>query len=266
MDGSRRQGRRGTQNCAGTEREAGFAAGRGRLSPPASCSASRSFFLILLATGQSHSSAPLRSPLLPSVHFLLLPPRQSRATTPLTRLPFVLPRPILAHHIQHPAASICVLLLPVCLLARIWETGRERIYSTLNWILPELRILLVRWSLPSTVISGSLPPTEACFIGNHPAAAITTRTMSEFVRTDGAPIPVGTAGKPLSKESFVLSITLAMVAISVVSFCLARRATGIAAIKNLPFARWCMSFLPPLACRLGLVLTNTYSNISCLHR
>lgn len=45
-------------------------------------------------------------------------------------------------------------------------------------------------------------------------------------------------GKPLAKESFVSSITLAMVAITVVSFCLARRLVGVSCYSGLPLARW----------------------------
>ncbi|KAI5803256.1 hypothetical protein EDC01DRAFT_612002 [Geopyxis carbonaria] len=42
----------------------------------------------------------------------------------------------------------------------------------------------------------------------------------------------------MSKEAFVSSITLAMVAITVVSFCLARRLFGIVCFRRLPLARW----------------------------
>jgi hypothetical protein len=42
----------------------------------------------------------------------------------------------------------------------------------------------------------------------------------------------------LSKEAFVSSITLAMIAITVVSFCLARRLVGVSCYAGLPLARW----------------------------
>ena len=47
-------------------------------------------------------------------------------------------------------------------------------------------------------------------------------------------------GTPLVKEAFVSSITLAMVAITAVSFCLARRLVGVSCYSGLPLARWCM--------------------------
>ncbi|KAA8911140.1 hypothetical protein FN846DRAFT_467910 [Sphaerosporella brunnea] len=46
------------------------------------------------------------------------------------------------------------------------------------------------------------------------------------------------AQKALSKEAFVSSITLAMIAITVVSFCLARRLVGVSCYTGLPLARW----------------------------
>lgn len=46
-------------------------------------------------------------------------------------------------------------------------------------------------------------------------------------------------GKPVTKEAFVSSITLAMVSITVVSFCLARRLVGVSCYTGLPLARWC---------------------------
>ncbi|KAL7272971.1 hypothetical protein RUND412_004190 [Rhizina undulata] len=45
-------------------------------------------------------------------------------------------------------------------------------------------------------------------------------------------------GVPISQMSFVSSITLAMVAITVVSFCLARRLVGMTSIRGLPLARY----------------------------
>lgn len=52
------------------------------------------------------------------------------------------------------------------------------------------------------------------------------------------PVIDDTRGRPMSRESFISSITLAMIAISVVSFCLARRMVGIACYQGLPLARW----------------------------
>ena len=51
--------------------------------------------------------------------------------------------------------------------------------------------------------------------------------------------PQHNLGKPVTKEAFVSSITLAMVSITVVSFCLARRLVGVSCYKGLPLARWC---------------------------
>lgn len=39
--------------------------------------------------------------------------------------------------------------------------------------------------------------------------------------------------------AFVYSISLAMVAISVVSFCLARRLNSVRRFRDMPLARWC---------------------------
>jgi hypothetical protein len=47
------------------------------------------------------------------------------------------------------------------------------------------------------------------------------------------------AADGVMKEAFVSSITLAMVAITVVSFCLARRLAGVSCYRGLPLARWC---------------------------
>ncbi|KAF8242530.1 hypothetical protein K440DRAFT_565296 [Wilcoxina mikolae CBS 423.85] len=44
--------------------------------------------------------------------------------------------------------------------------------------------------------------------------------------------------KPVLKEAFISSITLAMVAITVVSFCFARRLVGVSCYTGLPLARW----------------------------
>lgn len=43
----------------------------------------------------------------------------------------------------------------------------------------------------------------------------------------------------ITKEAFISSITLSMVAITVVSFCLARRLAGVSRHRRLPLARWC---------------------------
>lgn len=47
------------------------------------------------------------------------------------------------------------------------------------------------------------------------------------------------AGKQLTTGSFVSSISLAMIAITVVSFCLARRLITVRNLRDLPLARWC---------------------------
>jgi hypothetical protein len=60
-----------------------------------------------------------------------------------------------------------------------------------------------------------------------------------------------TAARNMSKSSFVASISLAMVAITVVSFCLARRLVNIRDLASLPLARWCeffFSFFLSLLC------------------
>jgi len=69
-----------------------------------------------------------------------------------------------------------------------------------------------------------------------------------------------------TKEAFVSSITLAMIAITVVSFCLARRLAGIASFAGLPLARWC-EWKPSRCARLLRPrLTVASSNLCDLHR
>jgi hypothetical protein len=61
--------------------------------------------------------------------------------------------------------------------------------------------------------------------------------LSLAARQDGGNDPADQRG--LTKEAFVSSITLAMIAITVVSFCLARRLVGVSCYTGLPLARWC---------------------------
>jgi len=58
-------------------------------------------------------------------------------------------------------------------------------------------------------------------------------------------VVINGGGRPglVLKEAFVSSITLAMVAITVVSFCLARRLVGVSCYSGLPLARWCKRIL-----------------------
>jgi hypothetical protein len=56
---------------------------------------------------------------------------------------------------------------------------------------------------------------------------------------DIARVDIQFGGNKMSPGSFASSISLAMVAISVVSFCLARRLTSVRDVRNLALARWC---------------------------
>lgn len=47
-------------------------------------------------------------------------------------------------------------------------------------------------------------------------------------------------GRPIGTGSFVSSISLAMIAITVVSFCLARRLVSVRRLGDMPLARWCL--------------------------
>lgn len=47
------------------------------------------------------------------------------------------------------------------------------------------------------------------------------------------------AGDSMAGGAFVYSISLAMIAISVVSFCLARRLNSVRRFRDMPLARWC---------------------------
>jgi hypothetical protein len=81
-------------------------------------------------------------------------------------------------------------------------------------------------------------------------------------RQDGGNDPADQRG--LTKEAFVSSITLAMIAITVVSFCLARRLVGVSCYTGLPLARWCKPSIGPV--RLSDLIADARSDLCHLHR
>lgn len=73
-------------------------------------------------------------------------------------------------------------------------------------------------------------------MGPYPTLKYILQRESE---DEGIVNPDRHTGKSMAGGAFVYSISLAMIAISVVSFCLARRLNSIRRFRDMPLARWC---------------------------